>query len=84
MATATVSKNHKKPNPTEQKSNATKTERSKRLVEMVVLSADEKTQPFTTLVSALSAKGFEVTRGSRGVRKDGRVIYSVIQANSTK
>jgi len=50
---------------------------NRRLVELVVRSDDEKGEAFAALVSALTGKGFEVTRGSRGARKDGRVIYSV-------
>ncbi len=56
----------------------------RRLVELVVRSDDEKGEAFVALVSALTGKDFEVTRGSRGARKDGRVIYSVTVAGDKK
>jgi hypothetical protein len=57
---------------------------NRRLVELVVRLDDEKGQAFTALVLALSAKGFEVTRGSRGARADGKVIYSVVVSTDKK
>ena len=57
---------------------------ARRLVELIVLASDEKGQQFTALVAALSAKGVEVSRGSRGARKDGRVIYSVLGTDGKK
>lgn len=57
---------------------------NRRLVELVARLDDEKGQPFSALVSALSAKGFHVERGSRGGRKDGRVIYSVVANDGKK
>jgi len=63
--------------PKKAQAKAKKATTDRRLVELVVRSDDEKGQAFAGLVSVLTGKGFEVTRGSRGTRKDGRVIYSV-------
>jgi hypothetical protein len=44
---------------------------ARRLVELIALASDEKGQQFTALVAALSAKRFEVSRGSRALGRTG-------------